>query len=158
LKHERAMVGDIGRSEQLFGSVVKLARRVTINDQSAIDDPEVRTRLVELQGWLETQRYSSYMQMSRNLKGEDPGPISLMNKLSSTNFAQLVAALVIELIGDDSLLLVEGRRGEGNEHFMGQFLGSLGISIAGGTSNIQRNIIAERGYGLPRDPAMADRR
>jgi hypothetical protein len=35
---------------------------------------------------------------------------------------------------------------------------SLGIAIAGGTANIQRNVIAERGYGLPRDAAAEGRR
>jgi len=39
----------------------------------------------------------------------------------------------------------------GDERWIRQVMGSLGLSIAGGTSNIQRNIIAERGLGLPRD-------
>jgi alkylation response protein AidB-like acyl-CoA dehydrogenase len=37
---------------------------------------------------------------------------------------------------------------------MDQIMGSLGNSIAGGASNIQRNIIGERGLGLPRDAVM----
>jgi alkylation response protein AidB-like acyl-CoA dehydrogenase len=58
------------------------------------------------------------------------------------------------LIGDDSLLLAEGRdsgKSLGNERWVNQILGSLAATMGGGTSNIQRNIIAERGLGLPRD-------
>mgnify|MGYP002143652830 CR=1 FL=1 len=49
-----------------------------------------------------------------------------------------------------------GPRGpRGSNKWLDQIMGSLGNSIAGGASNIQRNIIGERGLGLPRDLAMS---
>ena len=44
------------------------------------------------------------------------------------------------------------RRGEGPTAWVEQYIFSLGPAIAGGATNIQLNIIGERGYGLPRDP------
>ena len=60
--------------------------------------------------------------------------------------------LAAEIIGDDALKSpkLNGDRG-GDERWVNQMLGSLGQAISGGTSNIQRNIISERGLGLPRD-------
>jgi alkylation response protein AidB-like acyl-CoA dehydrogenase len=154
LKHERAFQSDIGFLENLFESMVKLAKRVERDGRPAIEDPSIRERLVELQGWLETQRYSLYIQLSRALKGESAAPLSFTSKLAGTDFGQRIAALAQDLIGDSALYWHEGAiAGErpGNERWMFQFFGSLGNSIAAGASNIHRNIIAERGYGLPRD-------
>ena len=90
--------------------------------------------------------------------GKQVGILQLMTKLNSTNMGHSFAKLAIELIGDDGLMSPEGRmmqRGttSGNSGWVSQYMYSLGIAIAGGTANIQRNIIAERGLGLPRDAA-----
>jgi alkylation response protein AidB-like acyl-CoA dehydrogenase len=69
-----------------------------------------------------------------------------MPKITSTNLAQRMAKLA-SLILDDQLLDMGGVQ----RKWIERFLISLSMSIAGGTSNIQRNIIAERGLDLPRE-------
>ena len=97
--------------------------------------------------------------MTKGLKDENPGIIGLMNKLNSTNIGDKVAHLAMEILGDDGLLAASDRglglstAGTNTAGWISQYMGSLGIAIAGGTANIQRNVIAERGLGLPRDAA-----
>jgi alkylation response protein AidB-like acyl-CoA dehydrogenase len=157
LKHERAMVGSVQRSESLFRSLVKLAKRIEIDGRPAIEQAWVQDRLVILDGYLQTQRFSGYLQLSRALSDEPAGRLGLKNKVLNTDFGQQVAGLALDLLGETSQLAPRPAQPgavPGNERWMTQFLGSLGLSIAGGTANIQRNIIAERGLGLPRDTTV----
>lgn len=154
LRHERAMVGSATRSEALFHSLVKLAKRADIDGLPAIKHDHIRDRLAVLMGYLEAQRFSGFLQFTRALSGQAAGRLGYKNKLMNTDFGQQVAALAIEILGETAQLAPRAKANgaiPGNERWMAQFLGSLGLSIAGGTSNIQRNIIAERGLGLPRD-------
>jgi alkylation response protein AidB-like acyl-CoA dehydrogenase len=149
LKHERNMLGGADNLANLLASLVKLARRRTRDGAPAIHDPVIRDRLAQLLGFAEAQRFSSYTQATRESKGHPAGRLQLMNKLAMSDFARDVAMLAIEILESDALLSPsEVRRGD--ERWTLQYMNSLAAAIAGGSSNIQRNIIAERGLGLPR--------
>jgi alkylation response protein AidB-like acyl-CoA dehydrogenase len=111
----------------------------------------VRQRIAAGAGFIAALRYSAYRQFSMEASGEDPGSFSLMRKLYSSNIAAEMAAIARDLLGDDFLLSPGEAEGKSRLKWAHTYLTSLILAIAGGSSNIQRNIIAERGLGLPRD-------
>lgn len=159
LKHERASIGGADGLGKQFAKLVDLAKEV-----GRIDDPIVRDKLAQIEGSVLSHRYSSYRIFSCAAAGEDPGPVALMMKLLLTEIGHEMALLAQELIGEHAFVEPAGAGGRGNrgprgpEKWLDQIMGSLGNSIAGGASNIQRNIIGERGLGLPRDLAMSGER
>jgi alkylation response protein AidB-like acyl-CoA dehydrogenase len=75
-----------------------------------------------------------------------PGPEASIRKLMGVEHEQRVQEAGMSLLGPDAIV----DEGDGARWFNG-FLGNRALSIAGGTSEIQRNVIAERLLGLPRD-------
>ena len=159
LKHERNSIGAASQTLRLLDSLVDLARERKIDGKPAIEDPTIRRGLVELEGFVRSHQYSGFIQMSKGLKGENPGVIGLMNKISSTNMGHKVSKLAMEILGDEGLAapaqvgLGMGGGQATTAAWISQYMSSLGVAIAGGTANIQRNVIAERGFALPRDAA-----
>jgi alkylation response protein AidB-like acyl-CoA dehydrogenase len=155
LKHERAAIGGADGLGSQFRKLVELAK-----EMGRSGDPLIRDRLAEIEGRVLAHRYSSFRLFSCQAAGDDPGQVALMMKLLLTEIGHDIALLAQELIGETGMTEPEGagargyRGPRGPNKWLDQIMGSLGNSIAGGASNIQRNIIAERGLGLPRDRAM----
>jgi alkylation response protein AidB-like acyl-CoA dehydrogenase len=151
LKHERALIGSAHLQRRTFDGLVMLARSLERHGRPAIEDPLVRNRLVELEARLLASEYHGYRLLTMSARREDPGIAGMVTKLSATQLGYDIAKLAMDVIGDQGLLAP----GEPNAPAMGLFgtayMWSLGVLIAGGAANIQRNIVAERGLGLPRD-------
>ncbi|WP_421837607.1 acyl-CoA dehydrogenase family protein [Novosphingobium sp.] len=156
LKHERASIGSADGLGSQFRKLVELAQ-----EMGRIGDPLVRDRLAEIEGRVLSHRYTSFRLFSCAAAGEDPGAVPLLMKLLLTEIGHDIALLAQDLIGEEGMTEPVGAGGQGPRgprgpnKWLDQIMGSLGNSIAGGASNIQRNIIGERGLGLPRDLAMS---
>jgi len=158
LKHERRMIGDPNQMRRLFEELVELARTTERGGAPAIRDPAVRRRLAEIEGYLLCQEYTGTRVLSSTARGdvEDLALPMLMMKLYGTNLRRRISDAGYDWIGAEGLVapseaeyqpLAAGSPGAWTSRMMG----ALAVAIAGGASNIQRNIIGERGLGLPRD-------
>lgn len=155
LKHERSAVGSAARSQALFRSLLSLARSTRVDGRPAIEDPAVRERIAMVEGYVKAQLYAGYYQTTLASRGDPPGVLGLCSKLNNTNIGQMISGIASDIAAETLLRLPAEKGKVGNERWFRQVMGSLGLSIAGGASNIQRNIIAERGLGLPRTASDA---
>jgi alkylation response protein AidB-like acyl-CoA dehydrogenase len=141
----------------VFDGLLMMAMSTNLRGQPAIKDPLIRNRLVELEAKLRASEYHGYRQLTMSARDEEQGMAGLVSKLYSTQLGYDIGKLAMDVMGDRSAL----GNGEPEAPFGGMlvsaYMWSLGVLIAGGAANIQRNIIAERGLGLPRDAAASRR-
>jgi len=157
LKHERNLIGGSLLSERTLEGAIFLAKALSLRGRPAIEDPIIRNRLVELETKVLANRYHGYRLLTMQARGEDPGLAGLVTKLYGTTLGYEVARLAMDILSDRGMLAPGESEAPAMGMFVTAYMWSLGVLIAGGTANIQRNVIAERGLGLPRDPAVARR-
>jgi len=151
LKHERALIGNASMIRRTFDGVLLLAQLTEVRGQPAIKDPVIRDRLADLEAQLLAAEYNSHRLLTASARGEDPGLAGLVIKLHSSTLQYHVTKLAMDIMGDRSMLAP----GEATAPFSGMmttaFMWYYGLALGGGAPNIQRNVIGERGLGLPRD-------
>jgi 3-oxochol-4-en-24-oyl-CoA dehydrogenase len=112
-----------------------------------LDDPRVADHLGGLVADAHAIAVLGMRSTLRALGGGQPGPEASVRKLAGVTHEQTVQEAGLALLGPAAAVT----RGAGAA-WSGGFLGDRALSIAGGTSEIQRNVIAERLLGLPKDP------
>ena len=130
-------------------TIIEVARA-----NGSIDDPIVRQRLAEAHAGLEIMRWNTLRVLSGPEDGELP-PATMITKLYWANWHRSLGELAMDVLGAEATLADQSvTPGDGYELTALQrlFLFTRSDTIYAGSNEIQRNIIAERGLGLPPEP------
>jgi alkylation response protein AidB-like acyl-CoA dehydrogenase len=114
-------------------------------------DPVLRQRLAAVYIEGELLALIRARLLAAKVRGSQPGPEASVRKALADEHGQHIMNLAKDLAGAAGLLLDGGRLGAGDGGWARGFLFAPALTIGGGTSEIQRNIIAERVLGLPHD-------
>ena len=141
LLHERGTLGFA-----LTGALDVAVRRLIslVRQRGADADPRLLDRVA--QEWIELQalKYTNYRALTTLVQTGVPGPEGSVSKLHWSESNQRLTKLALEVLGEEAPVL------DGDGYWQYQQLRSRGNTIEAGTSEILRNIIAERVLGLPR--------
>ncbi len=155
LRHERNMLGSASYTESLLLRLRGLLESEAIDGVPAIERPVFRDRFVRLQARAWTMKYHSMRLLTCTLRDESPGVAGLVVKLQGCQLNHDIAALAIDVMGELGPLYYGSKYERSHGAWQREHMLSLGLIIGGGTAQIQKNIIAERGLGMPREPKAA---
>ena len=142
LANERSGISEATEKVRHLEDLVELARTTRRQGRPALEDPALRRRLAAFQARISAMRLNGMRYLTRQRNGEPPSSETSVNKLVRGRLEHEMSNFAMALLGSRAQL--EGRWQSGS-------LAYHGTVIGGGTPNIQRNIIAERILGLPKD-------
>ncbi|MCH2172075.1 acyl-CoA dehydrogenase family protein [Myxococcota bacterium] len=152
LKHERQVAGNPTELEATLRSLITLMENETRNGVRAIDQSALRERLLDLQARVLSLKCHAMRLLTCDLRGESPGVAGLVVKLQACELMHQMAALALDAMGDLGILYHGSKYERAEGTWQSEYMTWIGFIIAGGTAQIQKNIIAERGLRLPREP------
>ena len=150
LDFERSGVESSAGCRRTLEELVEFAKDNNRNGTPMVDDPLVRHRLADLAVEVEVSRLISYEIAWMQGQGQVPNKEASMGKLFGTELQQRVARTGMSLLGMHGQLEPGSKYAPLQGRIERDYLRSVSASILAGTSEIQRNIIATRGLGLPR--------
>ncbi len=155
LKHERGMLGDPNAAETRLKAIIDLMQEETVDGARLMDNPVFRDQLMRLQGRVLAMKFHGLRLLTAAANGEETGLARLIVKLEGCELNHQLAAFAIDVLGELGVLYGDSPHLRAKGAWQRMYMFDLGLIIGGGTAQIQKNIIAERGLGLPREPKVA---
>ena len=155
LTHERGSLTDPNGTMNRVNSLIDRMKKETIDGKKLIDIPVYRDKLMALQAKVMAFQSNSLRVLSAKVNsGQDVKMAGMIQKYYGTELRHELEGFAVDVMGEIGTLYEDSPhlRDKGSWQFL--YMYYLGLIIGGGTSQIQKNIIAERGLGMPREPKV----
>ena len=150
LDFERSQIASAATNLRLLEDMVGYLRQLKVRGTSPLDNPLLRHKIADLAVGIEVCRMHAYRVGWMQHKGMVPNMEASMGKLFASELTQRVARTLVEILGMPAQLTTKEPRAPMSGRISHGYLASISNTIAAGTSEIMRNVIATRGLGLPR--------
>ena len=153
LGHERDSLGDPDATLSRLSRLIQIMKDETVGGQRIMDNPVFRDRLMQIQARVMSLRLNDLRVLSSRLnKSDDTRLARMISKLQGTELRHELEGLAIDAMGESGLMYGNSEFLRDGGSWQQQYMYFLGLIIGGGTSQIQKNIISERGLGMPKEP------
>ena len=155
LGHERGSLANPNATMSRLNMLIDRMKKETINGETLIENPIYRDRLLQVQGKVMAFQSHALRVLSAKLNpGQDVKVGKMIQKLIGTELRHELEGLGIDIMGELGTLYEDSPHLRDGGSWQFTYMYFLGLIIGGGTSQIQKNIISERGLGLPREPKV----
>jgi len=155
LGFERDSLGDPNATLSRLNRLFELMREETVDGTRAIDNGAMRDRAMQIQGRVMAMRFNELRVLSAKVNNKSDALLArLIGKLQGTELRHELEALGIDVLGETGLGYKDNPLLRDAGMWQYHYMYFLGLIIGGGTSQIQKNIISERGLGMPREPQV----
>jgi alkylation response protein AidB-like acyl-CoA dehydrogenase len=155
LGHERELLGDPNMALTRLNSLMALMRTETIDGLRVIEIPVFRDRLMRIQGKVMAMRFNDLRLLSAKVNEQSAPLARMIVKLQGTELRHELEKLAVDVMGEFGLAYDDNEHLRGDGLWQWNYMYYLGLIIGGGTSQIQKNIISERGLNMPKEPKAA---
>jgi alkylation response protein AidB-like acyl-CoA dehydrogenase len=150
LDFERSSIGGAVGGRRMLDELVGFTRETKLNGKRLADDSRVKTKLADSAVEVHLGKLLSYRVAAMQSRGMVPNYESSIAKLFNTDMQLHMAQAGMQIMGLYGQLEHSSKWVPLKGRFERQYLWQTGLAVGGGTTEIQKNIIAQRGLGMPR--------
>ena len=155
LTHERGMLGDPDAALSRLKSIAEIMQNEHVDGKSLMDNPVYRDRLVALEAEVYAMKFNGMRLTTASVEKKSAGLAGMIVKLQGCELNHRLAELAIDVMGEYGILFEDSPFLRDHGLWQTHYMFDLGLIIGGGSAQIQKNIISERGLGMPREPKVA---